>query len=68
MVCGAGGEREQRKRRRKIFGLSRRNRTEKEREKYFEKENIWYREKKRNGEVGKKICLMLRKIRKEREK
>ena len=57
---------------RKIFGLSRRNRTEKEREK-----NIWRRKIFGTGRrIGtekenicrKKICLMQRKIRKEREK
>ena len=44
---------------------------EREGEKYLEKENIWYREKKRNGEgkyLWKEICLIRRKIRKEREK
>ena len=51
-----------------IWSVEEEQNREREGEKYFEKENIWYREKKRNREVGKKICLMLRKIRKEREK
>ena len=68
------GEEEQRRERRTIFGKGKYlvcgGETEqgKRGEKIFGEGKYLVREKKRNGEEGKEICLMLRKIRKEREK